>query len=81
LTKEALRREMPGGRSPDVSQIGQQDRTGLATELYQHGMVNGLFKGDYNVKEKSNLPSYIPSRNFALAIMSIVVSNDLAGNI
>lgn len=44
-------------------------------------MVNGLFKGDYNVKEKSNLPSYIPSRNFALAIMSIVVSNDLAGNI
>ena len=55
--------------------------TGLVTELYQHGMVNGLFKGDYNAKDKSNLPSYIPSRNFALAIMSIVASKDSAGNI
>jgi hypothetical protein len=58
------------------------DKTGegLVTDLYQHGMINGLFKGDYNVKNKSNLPSYIPSRSFALAIMSIVASKDSAGN-
>lgn len=58
------------------------DKTGegLVTDLYQHGMINGLFKGDYNAKNKSNLPSYIPSRNFALAIMSIVASKDPAGN-
>jgi hypothetical protein len=43
-------------------------------------MVNGLFKGDYNAKDKSNLPSYIPSRNFALAIMSIVASKDPTAN-
>jgi hypothetical protein len=58
------------------------DRTGagLVTDLYQHGMVNGLFIGDYDAKDKSNLPSYIPSRNFALAIMSIVASKDPAGS-
>jgi hypothetical protein len=61
--------------------LDDQAGTGLVTELYQHGMVNGLFKGDYNAKDKSNLPSYIPSRNFALAIMSIVASKDSAGNI
>jgi hypothetical protein len=55
--------------------------TGLVTDLYQHGMINGLFKGDYNAKDKSNLPSYIPSRNFALAIMSIVAAKDPAANI
>lgn len=38
-------------------------------------MVNGLFKGDYDPKaaDKSNLPSYIPSRSFALAILGILV--------
>jgi hypothetical protein len=51
---------------------------GMVTQLYQHGMINGLFKGNYDPKEpdKSNLPSYIPSRNFALAILSIVSPKD-----
>jgi hypothetical protein len=54
--------------------LDDKDGTGLVTQLYQHGMINGLFKGDYNAadKDKSNLPSYIPSRNFALAILEIV---------
>jgi hypothetical protein len=60
--------------------LDDQPGTGLVTDLYQHGMVNGLFKGDYNANNKSNLPSYIPSRNFALALLSIVASRDSAGN-
>ena len=54
--------------------LDDKDGTGLVTHLYQHGMTNGLFKGNYDpaAKDKSNLPSYIPSRNFALAILGIV---------
>jgi len=54
--------------------LDDKDGTGLVTEVYQHGMINGLFKGNYvpAAKDKSNLPSYIPSRNFALAILGIV---------
>jgi hypothetical protein len=55
--------------------------TGLVAELYQHGMINGLFKGDYKPTDQSNLPSYIPARNFALAIMSIVASKDSAADL
>src|SRR2546422_1769880 len=52
-----------------------QDRggTGLAKSLYEHPLVYGLFKGEYNpAKSLRNLPSYIPSKNFAVALMDIV---------
>src|SRR5216683_3266250 len=39
---------------------------GLATKLYNHGLVQGLYR------DARNLPSYIPSRNFALALMDLV---------
>lgn len=53
---------------------------GLARELYEHPLVNGLFMGDYkpppgdekSVRRRSGLPSYIPSRNFAVALLDIV---------
>jgi hypothetical protein len=54
--------------------------TGLATKLYNHPLVHGLFQGGYsatNIKndryQARNLPSYIPARNFALALMDIVL--------
>jgi hypothetical protein len=39
--------------------------SGLVRQVYDHGMINGLFKGNYDpaASDKSNLPSYIPSRN------------------
>ena len=82
---ELIERQLKN-RAADLEQglrelLDDKTGAGLVTDLYQHGMVNGLFKGDYNAKNKSNLPSYIPSRNFALAIMSIVASKDPAGNI
>jgi len=59
--------------------------TGLVKSLYSHHLVNGLFKGEYNqalyrgwsgwVKRllgRGQLPSYIPARNFALALMDLV---------
>jgi hypothetical protein len=75
---ELIERQLKN-RASDLEQgirelLDDKDGTGMATQLYQHGMVNGLFKGDYNpaAADKSNLPSYIPSRNFALAILGIV---------
>ena len=58
--------------------------TGLAKKIYKHPLVFGLFRGDYDPKKitkneyesRSELPSYIPSRNFALALMDIVLPSD-----
>jgi hypothetical protein len=57
--------------------------TGLVQQLYKHPLVNGLFKGEYksslnkkwwhNIISRTNLPSYIPPRNFALALMDTVL--------
>jgi hypothetical protein len=55
--------------------------TGLVSKLYDHPLVSGLFKGRYDPSKITNgryptgttLPSYIPSRNFALALMDLVL--------
>ena len=54
--------------------LGDPDhQTGFLKALYDHGLVNSLFKGNYETaKRKGNLPSYIPARNFALAVLDIV---------
>jgi hypothetical protein len=54
----------------------------LTAALYKHPLINSLFFGDYSktqVAEKPHffsrghgLPSYIPSRNFALALLDVV---------
>jgi hypothetical protein len=58
-----------------------QDREGkgLCVELFEHPLIQSLFSGDYAPrpasksppKQGGNLPSYIPSRNFAMAILDI----------
>ena len=53
-----------------------KDGTGLAQKLYEHPLVFGLYKGKYTPKKSSNLPSYIPPRNFALALMDIILPAD-----
>lgn len=52
----------------------------LVKKLYNHPLVYGLFQGEYepekikkgNYPRRSNLPSYIPTRTFALALMDIL---------
>jgi hypothetical protein len=48
--------------------------------IYNHSLVNGLYKGaNVGAAQKAGtLPSYIPPRNFALALMDVVFST--AGN-
>ncbi|WP_419806874.1 hypothetical protein [Terriglobus sp.] len=56
--------------------------TGLVTHFYNHPLIYSLFSGEYvpdpklntsslSVTRGRNLPSYIPSRNFAIALMDM----------
>jgi hypothetical protein len=47
----------------------------LVAKLYNHPLINGLYEGPYD-DGKGKLPSYIPSRSFALAIMDLLLSPD-----
>jgi hypothetical protein len=49
-----------------------QNTTDFVEKIYNHGLVNSLFKGCYTPGKKGNLPSYIPSANFALAVIDLV---------
>jgi len=61
--------------------LKDKDGSGLVNDLYSHQLVNGLFEGEYKpgllglanrLLGKVNLPSYVPSRNFALALMDLI---------
>lgn len=55
--------------------LNDKNGTGLVKELYNHPLVSGLFRGKYvgSREDKTLLPSYIPARNFALALMDVVL--------
>lgn len=44
---------------------------GLVRDLFNHPLIDSLFPGEYRPGSHHNLPSYIPPRAFALAIMDI----------
>jgi len=55
---------------------------GIVQDIYDHPLVNGLYGGTYTESgiksaaryiKRTQLPSYIPARNFALALMDIVM--------
>ena len=46
--------------------------TGFVEKIYNHGVVNSLFKGCYSPDTTRNLPSYIPSANFAQAAIDLI---------
>src|SRR5213595_451535 len=53
----------------------------LASDFYRHPLIYSLFSGDYSpgasstrpsmLAKGADLPSYIPSKNFALALMDL----------
>ena len=59
--------------------------TGLAKQVYEHPLIFGLYSGNYaptTWKEffrswgRTNLPSYIPGSNFAVALLDVVLHPD-----
>ena len=73
-------------RAKDLEQgirelLGDADGSGFAKRLYEHPLVFGLFQGTYDpAATKTNLPSYIPSRTFALALMDLVLPSGPASS-
>ena len=45
---------------------------GLVEKIYNHGQIFGLFSGNFNPQQPSNLPSYIPAKNFAMALLDVL---------
>lgn len=60
-----------------VKELIGQDNSGFIEKLYNHGMINALYRGKYKSApwwkfwRKADLPSYIPARNFALALLDL----------
>ena len=52
--------------------FGDRDRLDLVPKFYRHPLIDGLFRGEYEPGKTRNLPSYIPPRTFALAVMDLV---------
>lgn len=66
--------------------LNDEDGTNLVNQVYNHPLISGLFRDEYKAKlirrrvlcpgkiyAGRTLPSYIPSRHFALALMDIVL--------
>jgi hypothetical protein len=62
--------------------LHDKDATGLARNVFEHPLIFGLFLGEYKPPATTaapglfsgrgrNLPAYIPSRNFAVALMDM----------
>ena len=52
--------------------VGDPGNTaGFVSRIYNHPLVNSLFQGQHDDRDKSKLPSYIPSRNFAFALLDL----------
>ena len=63
--------------------LHDSDGSGLATSFYRHPLIHGLYLSDYTPADRprsrrgwllakgTGLPSYIPSKNFAVALMDL----------
>lgn len=46
--------------------------TGLAQQIYSHGLVDGISRGASEEGQPNRLPSYMPAKTFALALLDIL---------
>ena len=45
---------------------------GFVSKIYNHGQVYGLYRGPFAPSNEGELPSYIPARNFAIALLDTI---------
>jgi len=70
---EACWKARAGDLQRGIRELLQDEKgDGLTKALYDHPLLYGLFKGTYDPAKTRNLPSYIPSKNFAVALLDIV---------
>ncbi len=72
-------RELLDGVKALLNEDSPGNPLALVNNIYNHGQICGLYKGSFEVSgskitklTRDNLPSYIPSRNFALALLETV---------
>src|SRR5436305_8223650 len=46
--------------------------TGLAQQVYSHGLVDGISQNAINPNKSNRLPSYMSSKTFALALLDVL---------
>ena len=73
---EAFMKARASNLERGICELAGSNSQDFVTRLYSHGLINSLFKGTYNAAAKGffskrNLPSYIPSKNFALAVIDM----------
>jgi hypothetical protein len=52
--------------------LQDQNATGLLKQFYEHPLIAGLYRDKFDATKPKNLPSYIPARTFALALIDIM---------
>ena len=80
--KEAIETVL-NGRSKGLERgiremFGDIGRNGLVPAFYNHPLIGSLFVGKYKPGRTRNLPSYIPSRMFALAVIDLIANEHAA---
>lgn len=84
---ESFTRQRAANLERGISELAGPNSQAFVAKLYGHGLINSLFKGTYDPKASGylrarNLPSYIPSQNFALAVIDLKNTGaSLPGNI
>ena len=63
-----------------VGNLDLQASKDFVKNLYNHGLINALYPGSYE-DGKKDLPSYIPARNFAMALLDLAKTEQLPPNI
>ena len=81
---EAFMKARAANLERGIQELAGSDSQTFVAKLYDHGLINSLYKGKYAPAAKgfikrffqrwgkgSDLPSYIPSKNFALALIDL----------
>lgn len=54
--------------------LNDPDYTGLAHQIYNHGLIDGISQNATSTNRPNRLPSYIPSNSFSLALVDILTT-------
>ena len=80
--RELLKPSRNTGAEAAEAEEGAKDTKEIVRDLYNHPLINSLFVGRYETSgiasnaryiKGTKLPSYIPARNFALALLDVIL--------
>src|SRR5215471_106221 len=60
--------------------LNDPDLTGLAKQIYSHGLVDSLSRNAANANKQNRPPSYMPAGTFSLALLDILKSHGAIAN-